>query len=1206
MQTSWNPISGCWLWFLLAAMSISTHSKAQQTPTTTRVGPVSEGLNPSAVYPKSGRSLGDFPKGAEDLLPDRIHQGWEFRAEGQTKWESVSLPGTFESHQGVGFDGVGWYRKKFPRILTEGSGKPAKRLVLRFSGVATRATLWCDGQQVAEHLGGWTPFECDITDFVLRHREGQRTPEGATEDCEVILKVDELVGHNSQGFLPVFAPHFGGIWQPIEAYYVDPVWIDTKELFVWGEPSTKTLRFVIPLQGSDLGAIQGMIDPSQGYRVCLRHRIDAFGEKSLSKDERWNEHWVELSRDQVEELRVEGKVVLQGSVSVPQPVLWSPHRPSLYEVQVGFESFASREQNVNQESSKGQEARSWIDLVSTYAGFREVRAEGSRLLLNGEPLRVRGILNWGYAPPSVAPSLDPEHWRKELQLVKDYGFNLMKFCLWVPPKGYLEMADRMGVLVWIEYPTWHSRWSLDALPTLEREFEEFFCYDRNHPSVVLRSLTCETGPSADITVIRKLYDRCHERIPGSIVEDDSSWIQWNRVHDFYDDHPYGNNHTWVPTLKRLKGYIDEHGVKPLVLGEAIAADSWLPPGSLDAIAPSGDQARLQGVKRSVGAQEWIEPFWFPLSYRANSSWAIDRKQDMGVQAVTRLHEDSLKYAWLMRKYQIETFVREVPDAGYVVSVIRDFPFASMGLMDFQGRPKWAPSDWAWHGSRLLMLRTDQDRRSFWADEAFSAQVLVDRLAEDLKQNAWVRWTWRCGSVSVTKELALPKRASNVNQVNEDRSFIEPYEVLKLDERVPMPASHTEAGVASWTLGVELFERLGDGQERLIAQNHWDLWQVDSPQRGLAASKLEKSSSKLYLHESCSEQQVKNIKSLANVLGRDVSEAPQVQSSDAEGIWIAQRVDESILDYLEQGGSVLLIPDGQKGSLPIAEHWFLRGGPIVSADGYWDRFHRMLVDLQHFDLAGPVVPDVQWLEQLTPIAMLWDNHDIATVMTHGLLFATKVGAGVMLVDTLNHGDGRGAAGAKLFDEVLRWLEVRPAQSVKAMGRETIEGIRYKLRERTLNLTDRVWMFQPDPKNQGLELGWQGRTLTDDNPGGWREIAIGKHWEGLGYESLDGWAWYRTELTLPEDWPAGRCYLQIDGADDYIEVFVDGELIGTAGDRQQRKTAFEQRVSFPISGAVSPGEKVSIAVRVEDWQGAGGLFRPIRLSTTELREVKPILR
>jgi hypothetical protein len=32
-------------------------------------------------------------------------------------------------------------------------------------------------------------------------------------------------------------------------------------------------------------------------------------------------------------------------------------------------------------------------------------------------------------------------------------------------------------------------------------------------------------------------------IPGALVEDDSSWIGWNRMHDFYDDHPYGNNHT---------------------------------------------------------------------------------------------------------------------------------------------------------------------------------------------------------------------------------------------------------------------------------------------------------------------------------------------------------------------------------------------------------------------------------------------------------------------------------------------------------------------------------------------------------------------------------------------------------------------------------------------------------------------------------------
>lgn len=1205
MKTSWGPIGGYWFWFLLAAMSISTQSRAQQSTQSTRTGQAPKVLNPSSLGLGYGRSLGSFPKGAEDFHPVRIHQGWEFRADGETSWVPVSLPSTFESHQGVGFDGVGWYRKRFPRILAADNQLRSKRLILRFHGVATQATLWCDGMLVAEHLGGWTPFECDITDFILRPGSGKPASEGSTaeespgasQDCEVLLKVDELVGHNSQGFLPVFAPHFGGIWQPIEAYFVDPVWIDTKELFVWGEPSSKTLRYEIPLQGSDLEAIKELIDPGLRYRVCVRYRLDAKSENSQEEDKRWDEHWIELSHKQVEELRVEGKLVLQGSVSISQPVLWSPDRPSLYEVQVGLESPASRDQT---------KTRSWIDLVRTYAGFREIRAHGDQLLLNGQPLRVRGILNWGYAPPSVAPSLDPEHWRSELQLVKDYGFNLMKFCLWVPPKGYLEMADRMGVLVWIEYPTWHSRWSLDALPTLEREFDEFFCYDRNHPSVILRSLTCETGPSADINVIRKLYDRCHDRIPGSIVEDDSSWIQWNRVHDFYDDHPYGNNHTWVPTLNRLKRYIVEHGVKPLVLGEAIAADTWLPPGSLDEIGPMGPQATLQGVKRSLSGQAWTEPFWFPLSYKASSRWAQERRGDMGAEAVARLHEDSLRYAWLMRKYQIETLSRELPDAGYVVSVIRDFPFASMGLIDIEGHPKWKRADWDWHGPRVLTLRTEQDRRSFWADKPFEAQVYVDRLSEDQKQNAWVRCTWRSGLFSMTKDIALPNRGPGREQGDEDRSSNESYEILKLDSIPPRLSFGTDRGVGLWTLGVELIERRKNGQERTIAQNRWDLWQVDKPKVSSDPSKLEKSSSKLYLHESCSEPLHKQIKSLANVLGRDVSEVRQIQPFDPKGICIAQRIDESIVGYLEQGGSVLLIPDGQKGSLPIAEHWFLRGGPIISADSYWDRFHGLLVDLQHFDLAGPVVPDLQCLDQVTPLVMLWDNHDIATVKTHGLLFATKIGSGVMLVDCLNHGDGQGAAGARLFDEVLRWLETRPAERVQAMTLGTIEGIRDTLRQRTLDLTERVWSFQPDPMNQGLEMGWQSKTLIDDKPEGWKRISIGKHWEAFGYEGLDGWAWYRTEVKLPGDWPEGRCYLQVDGADDYIEVFVDGEIIGTAGDRQQRKTAFEQRSSFMFSKSVSPGEKISVAIRVEDWQGAGGLFRPIRLSTTELREGNPILK
>jgi beta-galactosidase/beta-glucuronidase len=168
---------------------------------------------------------------------------------------------------------------------------------------------------------------------------------------------------------------------------------------------------------------------------------------------------------------------------------------------------------------------------------RNATAVGGEIHLNGQPITVRGVLNWGYAPPRLCPSRDREWMKKELEFIKARGFNTMKFCLWIPPQDYLDLCDEMGILAWLEYPTWHPKLTSQFLPQLLQEYEEFFQFDRNHPSVILRSLTCETGHSAELDVIRQLYDKAHQMIPGSLVEDDSSWISWQRVHDFYDDHP---------------------------------------------------------------------------------------------------------------------------------------------------------------------------------------------------------------------------------------------------------------------------------------------------------------------------------------------------------------------------------------------------------------------------------------------------------------------------------------------------------------------------------------------------------------------------------------------------------------------------------------------------------------------------------------------
>ena len=79
---------------------------------------------------------------------------------------------------------------------------------------------------------------------------------------------------------------------------------------------------------------------------------------------------------------------------------------------------------------------------------------------------------------------------------------------------------------------------------------------------------------------------------------------------------------------------------------------------------------------------------------------------------------------------------------------------------------------------------------------------------------------------------------------------------------------------------------------------------------------------------------------------------------------------------------------------------------------WQVPRDLLVELQHFDLAGRVIPDIQYVEGIDPILMLWDTHDLTAVKTHGLVFETRVGKGRLLVSAVRHtGKGNGAG---------RWL------------------------------------------------------------------------------------------------------------------------------------------------------------------------------------------
>ena len=153
---------------------------------------------------------------------------WQVSLDAETTWHRIRVPGTVEDQIDISFDGIAIYTKSIDPIPLD----DARRLLLHFDAVATHATVLFNGIQVGEHLGGWTPFRFDVT-------AAAKANPHKTWDIKVIC--DERAGHNTQGFLPVFAPHFSGIWQSAKLIEVPDLTIDDLALGVFGILDDRTI-----------------------------------------------------------------------------------------------------------------------------------------------------------------------------------------------------------------------------------------------------------------------------------------------------------------------------------------------------------------------------------------------------------------------------------------------------------------------------------------------------------------------------------------------------------------------------------------------------------------------------------------------------------------------------------------------------------------------------------------------------------------------------------------------------------------------------------------------------------------------------------------------------------------------------------------------------------------------------------------------------
>jgi beta-galactosidase len=161
-------------------------------------------------------------------------------------------------------------------------------------------------------------------------------------------------------------------------------------------------------------------------------------------------------------------------IALPKAMLWSEFTPVLQRVTLKL---------------SGPSADDHRELVF---GMREIKADGKRMLLNGEPFNFRATHDGGGFPLTGHPAMDVAAWKRIISTCKEWGLNGMRFHSWCPPDAAFTAADELGFYMQPECGMWNS---FDTegkmMAVLQDETARLLKAYGNHPSMVLLNATNE-------------------------------------------------------------------------------------------------------------------------------------------------------------------------------------------------------------------------------------------------------------------------------------------------------------------------------------------------------------------------------------------------------------------------------------------------------------------------------------------------------------------------------------------------------------------------------------------------------------------------------------------------------------------------------------------------------------------------------------------
>lgn len=416
---------------------------------------------------------GDVSNGEQNSLDDKswrtfdVPHDWsieDFPNQSDSVIGPFSIKSIGTTATGYTLGGIGWYRKHF--TLTNSK---TKEVNIYFDGVYMNSDVYINGHHLGNHPYGYTPFSYNITPWL----------KPAGNENVIAVRVSNE-GRNSRWYSG--SGIYRHVWLTVTPLlHIAPwgVYITTPEVSGKTAAIDIKTRLINDDQGVKKGILHTIIFDAKNRIVAETKKVIETGSIHTSSKEA-------------------GMIETAQTFHVPNPHLWSPDEPALYQ--------AVSELIVN---------GTVIDRVANNFGIRSIEITADKgFLINGKSILLRGGCMHHDNGPLGSATIDRAEIRR-VQLLKSYGFNAVRTSHNPPSTQFLNACDSVGIIVIDEaFDQWKRAknpedYHLYFDTCWQRDISSMVLRDRNHPSVVFWSIGNEINERADapgLAIAKNLRD----------------------------------------------------------------------------------------------------------------------------------------------------------------------------------------------------------------------------------------------------------------------------------------------------------------------------------------------------------------------------------------------------------------------------------------------------------------------------------------------------------------------------------------------------------------------------------------------------------------------------------------------------------------------------------------------------------------------------